>query len=117
LPFADFSRGRNVRDVALVVAAGPADATNSDRVLLVIETRRETSRARLIAALDEIGTPFTYVAAHRTAPPECWHLVEFDGPFSALDALLASALRPFGEPAPAAWLLGSYARPLPLNAK
>jgi chorismate mutase / prephenate dehydratase len=117
LPFADFSNGRNARDVGLVIAAGPADTTNADRVLLVVETRRETSRARLIAALDEIGTAFTYVAAHQMAPPECWHLVEFDGPFSPQDARLASALRPFGEPAPSAWLLGSYARPLPLNAK
>jgi chorismate mutase / prephenate dehydratase len=117
LPFADFSNGRNVGDVALVIAAGPADPTNADRLMLVIETRRETSRARLIAALDEIGTPVTYIAAHQLTPPECWHLVELDGPFAAVDAHLALALRPFGEPAPSAWLLGSYARPLPLRPK
>lgn len=117
LPFADFGDGRSARDIALVIAVGPADATDADRIMLVIETRRETSRARLIAALDEIGAAFTYVASHQLTPPECWHLVEFDGPFEALDTRLPLALRPFGEPTPAAWLLGSYARPLPLNPK
>jgi len=117
LPFADFSDGRDPRDVALVIAAAPADATDADRVMLVIETRRETSRARLIAALGETGIPFTYVAAHQTGARLCWHLVELDGPFPAPEARLAPALRPLGGPAPPVWLLGSYARPLPLDAK
>ena len=116
LPFADFGNGRNAGDAGLVIAAGPADATDADRIMLVIETRRGTSRAQLIAALGEIGIPFTYVAAHQTDPPRCWHLVELDAPFPALEARLAPVLRRFGEPPPAAWLLGSYARALPLTA-
>ncbi len=116
LPFADGGNARNGGG-ALVIGAAPADATGADRTMLVIETRRETSRARFIAAFEEIGPGVTYIAAHAPTPPECWHLVELDGLFAAQDPRLSLALRPFGEPAPEVWLFGSYARPLSRDVK
>lgn len=116
LPIADGGNARNNGD-ALVIGPGPADPTGADRTMLVVETRRETSRARFIAAFEEIGPGVTYLAAHAPAPPECWHLVELDGQFAAQDPRLSLALRPFGDPASEVWLFGSYARPLPREAK
>lgn len=117
LPFADGGNARNSGGGALVIGAGPADATGADRTMVVVETRRETSRARFIAAFEEIGPGVTYLAAHAPAPPECWHLLEFDGQFAAQDPRFALALRSLGEPAAEIWLFGSYARPLPRESK
>ncbi len=117
LPFADRGNARNSGGDALVISAGPADATGADRTMLVVETRRETSRARFIAAFEEVGPGVTYIAAHALALPECWHLLELDGQFAAQDPRFALALRPLGDPAPDVWLFGSYARPLPREAK
>jgi chorismate mutase / prephenate dehydratase len=116
LPFANGGNARNSGD-ALVIGSGPADSTGADRTMVVVETRRETSRARFIAAFEEIGPGVAYLAAHAPAPPECWHLLEFDGQFAAHDPRFALALRSLGEPAAEAWLFGSYARPLPRETK
>jgi chorismate mutase-like protein len=115
LPFADAGNGRG-RD-AFVVGAAAADPTGDDRTLLAIAAAKTMTPARLVAALEGIDTPVTLIATHAHAATETWHLVEFDGTVTADDPRLTAALRSVGEPAPTAWALGGYARPLPREEK
>jgi chorismate mutase-like protein len=117
LPFADGGNGRETGGDAVVVGTAEADATGADRTMLVIETRGEQSRARVIAAFEGIDPSVTYLAAHAPANAETWYLIELDGLIGAQDSRIATALRPLGEPAPQIWLFGSYARPLPREMK
>jgi chorismate mutase-like protein len=117
LPFGDTGNGRETGGDAVAIGTAEADATGADRTMLVVETRRELSRARVIAALEGIGPGITYLAAHEPAAAECWHLIELDGLVTPQDPRFPLALRPLGEPVPEIWLFGSYARPMSREAK
>jgi chorismate mutase-like protein len=111
LPFADRGNGRG--GDAVIVAAAQADATGTDRTLMAIKAAKSMKPQRLLAALEEIGAPIAHIATHEQSTAEAWHLIEFDGMVAADDPRLTAALHALGEPAPAARLLGSYARLLP----
>lgn len=98
---------------ALVVAAVPADPSGNDRSLLGLELAPDLSRARLQAALTEVGLPPSQVLQHRDpAFPEsrvlaevAGCLAEADGRLAGLAGLLGAAL--LARPA----VLGAYAVP------
>ena len=110
-----FARGGNARDGdgdALVIGTARADPTGADRTMLVVETRGSPSRARLIAACENLGAHIAYLAAHEPTPNEAWHLIEVDGLVSLQDSGVGAALKPLGDQATGVWAFGSYARPL-----
>jgi chorismate mutase / prephenate dehydratase len=116
LPFADDGNGRETGGDALAVGTAEADPTGADRTMLVIETRGQMSRAKLIGALEGIGPHVSYLAAHAPAASETWHLIELDGLIAVNEPRLTGALHTLAEPAPEVWLFGSYARPLSREA-
>lgn len=116
LPFADRGNGRGSGD-AVVIGGAAADPTGDDRTLLAIQTNRTVKTPRLISALEEIGARAAAIATHKHATVETWYLVELDGAIAADHPRLVAALRSVSEPAPAACVVGSYARPLPRENK
>jgi len=111
LPFADGGNARETGGDAVAIGVADADATGADRTMLVVETRGELSRARLLAALENAGTRLAYLASHSPSAGETWHLIELDGLVAPNDPRLAAALQPLGTPD--IWAFGFYARPLP----
>lgn len=111
LPLIGGGNARETGGDAVAIGTAEADATGADRTMLVVETRGELSRARLLGALEGAGTRVVYLAAHSPAEKETWHLIELDGLVAPRDPRLVAALQTLG--APDIWAFGSYARPLP----
>jgi chorismate mutase / prephenate dehydratase len=97
---------------ALAIGRGAPEPTGADRSLLVIETNREISRARLLSALKSSGLEPGLLAAAASAPDVAANLIELEGLISPEDARLQKALVPLGAAVDRISFLGSYARPL-----
>lgn len=112
LPFGPRGNARGKTADALVVGPGKPEATGADCCLLAIETRAETSRARLLSGLTDVGFQVNSFISHEPAPGVSVILLELDGIVAADDPSLADALRKLGGEVDRIASLGGYARPL-----
>jgi chorismate mutase/prephenate dehydratase len=112
LPFGAPGNGRAGGLAALAIGRGAPEPTGADRSLLVIDTSRDVSRARLLTALKSGGLEPSFLAAVDAAPDTAANLVEIDGVVEPQDPPLQKALAPLGAAVDRISFLGSYALPL-----
>jgi len=109
LPFGGRGNARGEPGDALAIAKMPFEEIGADRSFLIIETKTEMSRARLISALNQAGLSCSFLAAH---PPRAQALAEVEGPVGPGDPRIPRLLDLVGEAN--AWVvpIGGYAAPL-----
>lgn len=109
LPFGPRGNARAEPGDALAIAKLPVEETGADRSFLIIETRGDVSRTRLISALGQAGLPCTLFAGHA---PRSQALAEIEGLVTKNDPRIARFLELVGDAV--AWVvpIGGYAAPL-----
>jgi chorismate mutase-like protein len=112
LPFAGPGNARMNGVDALAIGRGDSEVTGSDRSLLVLETRAEMSRGRLLTALKAGGFDAAFIAAVEQRPGASVNLLEVDGVVEPGDARLGEALAPLDAAVDRVSSLGGYASPL-----
>jgi hypothetical protein len=112
LPFAGPGNARMNGVDALAIGRGDSEVTGSDRSLLVLETRAEMSRGRLLSALKAGGFDAAFIAAVEQRPGASVNLLEVDGVVEPGDARLGEALAPLDAAVDRVSSLGGYASPL-----
>jgi hypothetical protein len=112
LPFMARGNARGDGGDALAIGYGGLDATGAERCLVVIETRTEVSRTRLLSVLKDGGLAATFCATAEPRPGVSANLVDFDGVVAPDDARLRRTLETLGGDVDGVFSLGGYARPL-----
>lgn len=112
LPFMARGNARGDGGDALAIGYGSPDATGADRCLVVIETRTEVSRTRLLSVLKAGGLAAAFCATAQPRPGVSANLVEFDSVVAPGDVRLRGALETLGGDVDGVFSLGGYARPL-----
>lgn len=109
LPFGPRGNARAEPGDALAIAKLPIEETGADRSFLIIETRGDVSRTRLISALGQAGLPCTLFAGHA---PRSQALAEVEGLVTKNDPRVSRLLELLGDAI--AWVvpIGGYAAPL-----
>lgn len=114
LPFAGRGNARAGGD-ALAIGSGVLEPTGDDRSLVVVETRGEVGRARLIAGFAAAGLAGTFRAAFVPGRGTTLNLVELADFVLPDDRRLTIFREHVGEAVERIALLGSYGMPLALD--
>jgi hypothetical protein len=110
LPFAGRGSARGDGD-ALAIAPGQPEPSGADRSLIVIESRGEASRTRLMGVFAANGLPCTFSAAFERAPGDALHLFEVGDFVVAGDPRLAAIAEQLGDAVQRLLPIGAYPVP------
>ena len=113
LPFFTSPAGLFERLEALAIAFIEPEPTGRDTTVLAIETRVDTSRASLLAAMQKGGLPARVMAWHEDMEAGYRvNLTEIDDFVTQRDPRLADLARELGDTAGRIVVLGAYPRPM-----
>jgi chorismate mutase len=110
LPVAGRGNARGDGD-ALAIAPGVPEPSGADRSLVVVESRGEISRTRLMSVFGAGGLPGTLVAAFEPAPGAALHLLDVADFVAPDDPRLAVIAEQFGDAAGRILPIGTYPVP------
>jgi chorismate mutase/prephenate dehydratase len=109
LPFIGRGNARSEPGDALAIAKLPSEENGADRSFLILETRGQISRTRLISGLTQAGLSCSLFAQHG---PRLLALAEVEGFVASGDPRIARLMEQMADAI--AWLvpIGGYAAPL-----
>jgi chorismate mutase / prephenate dehydratase len=110
LPVAGRGNARGTGD-ALAIAPGVPEPSGADRSLIVLESRGEVSRTRLIGVFAAHGLPCTLFTGFELAPGDALHLLDVGDFVAAQDPRLAAIAAQFGDAVQRILPIGAYPVP------
>jgi chorismate mutase / prephenate dehydratase len=110
LPIAGRGNARGEGD-ALAIAPGAPEPSGADRSLIVIESRGEVSRTRLMGVFAAHGLPCTLFTGFELAPGDALHLLDVGDFVEAHDPRLAAIAGQFGDAVQRILPIGAYPVP------